>query len=69
MPLAVIDAVKEPRRPFLMTSPKEAVDEGSPTIHQSIFSSRASKVSITRVVPSTKGPSSSLVISKAKLPW
>ena len=38
-------------------------------MHQSIFSLRASNTSITRVVPSTNGPSSSLVISSAKLPW
>lgn len=55
----------EPRRPFFTTSPTTAVEEGSPTMHQRIFSLRASRVSITRVVPLMKGPSSSEVMRKA----
>ncbi len=58
----------EPRQPFFTTSPTTAVEEGSPTMHQVIFSWRASRVSITRVVPLMKGPSSSEVIRKAMEP-
>ena len=58
----------EPRRPFFITSQTLLVLEGSPTKHQSIFSLRASRVSITFTVPSCAGPSSSLVIRNAILP-
>ncbi len=42
---------------------------GEPSSAQSIFSSRASSVSMTFIVPSTAGPSSSEVIRKAIEPW
>ncbi|MNB97626.1 hypothetical protein D3C75_448580 [compost metagenome] len=58
----------EPRRPFFTTSPTTAVEEGSPTMHQRIFSLRASRVSMTRTVPLMKGPSSSEVMRKAMEP-
>ena len=55
----------EPRRPILSVSPAWRSADGSPTTHQSIRVPRALSVSTTRRVPSTAGPSSSLVIRKA----
>lgn len=57
----------EPRRPFFTTSPTTAVEEGSPTMRSDLLVARFG-VSITRVVPLMKGPSSSEVIRKAMDP-
>ena len=65
MPRTLSVPPSEPRRPFFMTSPRRSELVGSPTRHQSITSSLAPKVSTTRTVPSTAGPSSSLVSSNA----
>jgi hypothetical protein len=46
-------------------SPSRSRLDGSPTRHQSIFSPRASSRSMTALVPSFAGPSSSLVMRKA----
>ena len=49
----------DPRRPFLIVSPKRSVDVGSPTMQASIVSPRACSVATTAAVPSTASPSSS----------
>ncbi len=54
-----------PRRPFLIMSPVRSTDVGSPTMHQSRRSPRSRSNSTTTLVPSTEGPSSSLVSSRA----
>ena len=59
--------VKEPRRPFLIMSPVFSTEVGSPTMHQSKTCWRDFKASQTTTVPSTEGPSSSLVNRKARL--
>jgi hypothetical protein len=64
----------EPARQGAATADLDRVAElgrarwGSPTTHQSIFSPRASSTSTTFLVPSTDGPSSSLVSRKASEP-
>ena len=67
IPLTVSLPLIVPRRPFLIMSPVRSTDVGSPTMHQSSFSPRAFNASQTLTVPSTAGPSSSLVKSKAIL--
>ena len=54
--------LSEPRRPCLIVSPARSSLDGSPTTHQSIESASRS---ITRRVPSSAGPSSSLVTRNA----
>src|SRR5512140_605863 len=54
-----------PRRPFLIVSPTRSTEVGSPTMHQSSRSPRSRRRSQTTAVPSTEGPSSSLVSSSA----
>ncbi len=54
-----------PRRPFLIMSPTRSTEVGSPTMHQSSRSPRSRRRSQTTAVPSTEGPSSSLVSSSA----
>ena len=61
-PCTVSRPESEPRRPILIVSPSSFSLEGSPTMHQSIFWPRSRSVSTTFFVPSTDGPSSSLVI-------
>jgi hypothetical protein len=51
--------------PDLDVSPKSCSLDGSPTRHQSMRSLRAFRSTTTRRVPSTDGPSSSLVIRNA----
>ncbi len=46
-------------------SPVLRTEVGSPTMHQSSVSPRAASCSTTTLVPSTEGPSSSLVSRKA----
>jgi hypothetical protein len=65
MPLTVSLPVRLPRRPFLIMSPSFSTEVGSPTMQKSSFSPRFSSCSQTTTVPSTLGPSSSLVIRKA----
>ncbi len=54
-----------PRRPFLIMSPVRCTEVGSPTMQNCGASSRALSLSQTTTVPSTAGPSSSLVSKKA----
>ena len=54
-----------PRRPFLIMSPVRSTEVGSPTMHQSSRSPRCLSRSQTTTVPSSAGPSSSLVSRKA----
>ena len=51
-----------------MVSPSALSLDGSPTRHQSMRSLRSRSTSTTRRVPSTEGPSSSLVIKNAIVP-
>jgi hypothetical protein len=57
-----------PRRPFLTMSPSVSTEVGSPTMQQSSRSPRACSICTTRTVPSVRGPSSSLVSSRARAP-
>ena len=68
-PCTVSRPLKLPRRPILMVSPSSFSLDGSPTRHQSMVSLRSRSTSTTRRVPSTDGPSSSLVMRKAMVPW
>jgi hypothetical protein len=61
-------ALSDPRRPTRITSPSRSRLDGSPTRHQSMASPRRCSVRTTCTVPSTEGPSSSLVMSSAMLP-
>src|ERR1700678_582679 len=67
-PCTVSRPLKLPRRPILMVSPSVFSLDGSPTRHQSMRSPRSRSTSTTRRVPSTDGPSSSLVINRAIVP-
>ena len=65
MPLTVSLPLRVPRRPFLIMSPVRSTEVGSPTMHQSSRSPRCWSASQTTTVPSSAGPSSSLVSRKA----
>ena len=54
--------LSDPRRPCLIVSPTRSPLDGSPTTHQSM---RSESWPITRRVPSSAGPSSSLVTRNA----
>ena len=58
----------EPRRPMRTVSPNACWLEGSPTMQKSMRCPRSRRRSTTRRVPSTDGPSSSLVITKPIAP-
>ena len=60
--------LSDPRRPFLIVSPKRWVEVGSPTTHASMVSPRARRASTTAAVPSTASPSSSDVSRMATDP-
>ena len=64
-PFTVSLPLRVPRRPFLIMSPVCCTDVGSPTIQNCGASPRAWSFSQTTTVPSSAGPSSSLVSKKA----
>ncbi len=61
----ISSAESDPRRPFLIVSPRRLTQVGSPTMQKSMVSLRALSASTTRTVPSTASPSSSEVSSRA----
>ena len=61
-------ALRLPRRPILIVSPRRVALVGSPTRHRSGIRSCSAIQSSTRTVPSRAGPSSSPVISRLIVP-
>ena len=61
MPLTRSTPFSDPRRPFLIVSPRRSTDVGSPMMHASMRSPRACSSRTTAAVPSTPAPSSSEV--------
>ena len=59
LPRIVTFPFREPRRPFLIVSPKNLEQEGSPTMQASIVTPSFLSFCTTRLVPSCPSPSSS----------